>query len=134
MRHYRLLRRIRLYTVFALAVCLISDFSSAQDKPMLYFFTSDGCAPCKLVAPSIAELKSEGFPVTVINASQRRDWVESLKVSSTPAVYLLRGNRVLNYHFGVMRKSEMRAWLDAAGVRPQSRTPSRVTTLSLIHI
>lgn len=109
------------YTVFAVLICLKCQFALAQGDENLLFFTNDGCAPCKLVAPAIAELQAEGFPVKTINVSQHPDWADAYKVSSTPAIYLTRGNRVLDYKFGVLRKTEILQRLANAGIRPRAQ-------------
>ena len=113
--------RVFLKTVLCCGFWMLASIANAQENHMLYFFTNDGCAPCKLVVPVVNQLKSEGFPVTIIKASQHPDWVEAFRASQTPALYLTRGNRVLNYHFGVMRKSEILNWFSAAGVRSGGR-------------
>ena len=41
--------------------------SASPNQPHLYFFTSDGCAPCEVVKPSIAKLAAAGYPTTTIH-------------------------------------------------------------------
>jgi len=124
MKHNRLCCFVFCYAVFAALAGLNSHFLSAQtvnrEKELLIFFTNDGCAPCRLVAPSIEELRN-----LTINVSQHPDWAERYRVSSTPAVYFTRGNKVLDYHFNVIRKSEILQRLQKAGIRPRSNNNPR---------
>jgi len=58
--------------------------SDPSGAPHLYFFTSDGCAPCEVVKPSIAKLAAAGYPTTVgrregmIRHDELLDWFRTI--------------------------------------------------------
>lgn len=95
-----------------------SNASSNADSPMLYFFTSAGCAPCIQVKRNVAELAGEGYPVTTIDVNERPDWANSFRVTRTPTVVLVQANTVQGYQPGQMRLAEMKDWFARLGYRP----------------
>ena len=84
----------------AVSVFVLISLSAAiapADDAMLYFFTSQGCAPCIQVKHVINQLDSEGYPVTTINVSERPDWANAFRVTHTPTLALVRNNDCLLY-------------------------------------
>ena len=97
----------------AVSVFVLISLSAAiapADDAMLYFFTSQGCAPCIQVKHVINQLDSEGYPVTTINVSERPDWANAFRVTHTPTLALVRNNEVLAWQPRPMRAEELRGW------------------------
>jgi hypothetical protein len=93
------------------SVLLSSSFAAAaEDELMLYFFTSEGCAPCIQVKHAIKQLDSEGYPVTTVDVNQRADWADAFRVSRTPTLALVRNNEVIAYQPRLMAAEELRDW------------------------
>ena len=92
--------------------------TSQSDQVHLYFFTMRGCAPCEMVKPAIEQLDRQGYPVTTIDIDQRPDWATTFDVKSTPTVAMVRGNKVIGFHAGVIRLPELTNWFRTAGVDP----------------
>jgi thiol-disulfide isomerase/thioredoxin len=114
--------------------------AAAEDEPMLYFFTSKGCAPCIQVKHAIKQLDSEGYPVTTVDVGQRPDWADAFRVTRTPTLALVRNNEVIAYQPRLMRVEELRDWFRTiqyvpnksnARVKPASRTAADANAKSL---
>ena len=95
---------------FCATIFLLLCSSSYADDPMLYFFTSKGCAPCIQVKHVVRQLGSEGYPVTTVNVSERPDWADAFRVTRTPTLVLVQGKQVLAYQPRPMRAQELRDW------------------------
>jgi thiol-disulfide isomerase/thioredoxin len=83
--HQRLLLRAR-NNVFTL-------FSTPPDKPVLVYFTTPDCAPCKTVQrPAInrvSNLLGDGLEVVEIDATERPDLAKAWGVMSVPTTFVL---------------------------------------------
>lgn len=104
----------------ALAVAVFFVFASnhataADSDPMLYFFTSAGCAPCIQVKQVVGQLDREGYPVTTVDVNQRPDWATAFRVTRTPTLVLVRDNDVLAWQPRPMRAEELRGWFRTVG-------------------
>ena len=104
--------------LFVLALSSGNQATALGEEPMLYFFTSNGCAPCIQVKHTIQKLDSEGYPVTTVNVDERPDWANAFRVSRTPTLALVRNNEVLAYEPGAMRAQELRDWFRAIKFTP----------------
>ncbi len=96
----------------------------------LYFFTNDGCAPCRQVEPSIEALHREGYPVTTIKISEQPEVADRFHVDRTPTVVLVTGNQITGRHAGQISLPTLREWFAAVGQRPVAiaKTKPRVQT------
>ena len=94
--------------------------SAPSNQPHLYFFTSDGCAPCEVIKPSIAKLAAAGYPTTTIHVRQQPQWAQHFKISRTPTVALVQNERVVGRREGVIRHDELLDWFKTINYWPQS--------------
>lgn len=106
--------------VFVL-ISLSVAIAPAADDTMLYFFTSQGCAPCIQVKHVIKQLDSEGYPVTTIDVNERPDWADAFRVTHTPTLALVRNNEVLAWQPRPMRDEELRGWFRTIRFSPSTR-------------
>ena len=97
--------------------------SDSGQQAHLYFFTSDGCAPCEVVKPSIAKLAAAGYPTTTINAREQPKWTQHFQISRTPTVVLVQGQRAVGRREGMISHDELLGWFKAINYRPQSPSP-----------
>ncbi|QEG22353.1 trypsin-like peptidase domain-containing protein [Mariniblastus fucicola] len=115
-------RTVWQYTPALLLLVLVSFCSTltaaADEKPMLYFFTSKGCAPCIQVKHVIKQLGTEGYPVTTVDVGERPDWADAFRVTHTPTLALVRSNEVLAWQPRPMRAEELRGWFRTIGYTP----------------
>ena len=94
--------------------------SAAANEPHLYFFTSDGCAPCEVVKPSIAKLAAAGYPTTTIHVRQQPQWARHFKISRTPTVVLVQHEHAIGRREGMIRHDELLDWFKTINYRPQA--------------
>lgn len=94
--------------------------SAPSNQPHLYFFTSDGCAPCEVIKPSIAKLAAAGYPTTTIHVRQQPQWAQHFKISRTPTVALVQNERVVGRREGMIRHDELLDWFKTINYWPQS--------------
>ncbi len=107
-------------------ICLAqSSFGdSLGNNTHLYFFTSQGCAPCEVVKPALVKLDAAGYPVTVVDIRERPDWAEHFRVDRTPTVIMVRDEKIVGRHSGVIGHGELLQWYAASGFVPASTKPT----------
>jgi thiol-disulfide isomerase/thioredoxin len=104
------------------AISLLSLATSlSAEETRLYFFTNDGCAPCRQVEPAIEALKLEGYPITTIHAGQSPEWVRHFQVDRTPTVVLLKNKRIVSRHAGLIDAVTLKRWFSVVGVNSGER-------------
>ena len=89
--------------------------SSPGNNTHLYFFTSQGCAPCEVVKTSLARLDAAGYPLTVVDIRERPDWANHFRVDRTPTVIMVRDERIVGRHSGVISHAELLQWYATSG-------------------
>jgi len=94
--------------------------SALSNQPHLYFFTSDGCAPCEIVKPSIAKLADAGYPTTTIHVRKQPQWAQHFKITRTPTVVLVQNEHVVGRREGMIRYDELLDWFKTINYRPQT--------------
>ncbi len=116
--------------VFSPAQLLLGD--SPGNNTHLYFFTSVGCAPCEVVKPALAKLDAAGYPVTVVDIRQRPDWADHFRVDRTPTVIMVRDERIVGRHAGVISHGELLQWYAASGFVPSETQTKPAATKVVI--
>lgn len=108
------------FLLFGLLLVLGPHLSDAvaqsARQPHLYFFTNDGCAPCRQVEPGIRMLAQEGYPVTTVKLSDHPQWGSRFKVDRTPTVILVSNNRIVGRHAGLIDGRTLKQWFAAVGM------------------
>jgi thiol-disulfide isomerase/thioredoxin len=101
---------------FVVVVVLVSSGLVAQDdgQPQLYFFTNPGCGPCKQVKPEINLLISKGYPVTIVDTTQRPDIAQQFRVDRTPVTLLVSNNQIAGRKAGYVDARTIVGWFDSA--------------------
>ena len=92
----------------------------AANEPHLYFFTSEGCAPCEVVKPSISKLAAAGYPTTTIHVRQQPEWARHFKISRTPTVVLVQNEHAIGRREGMIRHDELLDWFKTINYRPNA--------------
>ena len=114
------------------ATCASVNAQTDAEPTHLYFFTSDGCAPCEVVKPAIARLKASGYPTTTINVRQRPDWANHFQVSRTPTVILVHNEKMVGRREGMIDHAELVNWFKIVGYSPgAAAAPQKVTQSSV---
>jgi thiol-disulfide isomerase/thioredoxin len=101
---------------------------TASGKPALLDFGSDSCIPCQLMAPILAELKTEqaaSFEVHFVDVWKDPQAGKPFAIESIPTQVFLDGSgRELWRHQGFLSKSDILAkWMEL-GVAVKGGTPS----------
>lgn len=116
--------RLIVFVAIGVSVVLVGDpakpsvWAQSPDQIHLYFFTNDGCAPCRQVEPSIEQLKREGYPVSTVKLNDQPQLGASFKVALTPTVILVANGRIVGRHTGLIEFSTLRSWFATVGYRP----------------
>lgn len=87
-------------------------FSKLPDKPVLVYFTTPDCAPCKTIQRpaihEIAKLLGETLEVVEINAYERPDLAKTWGVMSVPTTFVLDARGEARYvNNGVARAEKL---------------------------
>ncbi len=113
---------------FCVGLAVAQADTNADDGPHLYFFTSDGCAPCEIVKPSIAKLAAAGYPTSTINVRKRPNWARHFKISRTPTVVLVNQQQAVGRRAGMIRYEELLGWFETINYRPQTPSANALAT------
>lgn len=107
--------------------------SSPGNNTHLYFFTSQGCAPCEVVKTSLARLDAAGYPLTVVDIRERPDWANHFRVDRTPTVIMVRDERIVGRHSGVISHAELLQWYATSGFVPAATNTQPISTKVVIN-
>ena len=105
-------------TLLAMPLASLSFGQSGGNDTQLYFFTSQGCAPCEMVKPALAKLDADGYPVTIVDIRERPDWATHFRVDRTPTVIMVRDQKIVGRHAGVISHEELLQWFATSGFVP----------------
>jgi len=91
---------------------VLSLFSKLPDKPVIVYFTTPDCAPCKTVQrPAlnrVLQLFGDSLEVVEIDATQRPDLAKQWGVLSVPTTFLLDARGEARYvNNGVTRAEKL---------------------------
>lgn len=109
--------------IFAIAIVLSSanrSFATLGDgepnQAQLYFFTNEGCRPCKQIEPVLRDLAERGYPITKVDTTIYPNWVRQFKVASTPTLVLVQDNKEITRHSGLIEAGTVERWFAQIGV------------------
>jgi thioredoxin 1 len=87
-----------------------------SDIPVLIDFYADWCGPCKMVAPSVAELAVEyegKFKIGKLNVDQNPGIAEKYHVMSIPTLLFIKNGTVADTIVGAVPKKVIQDKLDS---------------------
>ncbi len=96
----------------AMAACLCGD-------PVAQFWHAPWCEPCKTVAPVIAALRGEGWPIEDRPYDEHRPEAHRRAIRSVPCLIVLDGRREVARCTPVANKQQLRTWLAGYGISPR---------------
>ncbi len=89
----------------------------ASVKPVLVYFWTDWCAPCKPLGVALDELSNEiGDKVVIakVNAETSPGITNKYGVRGFPTMIIFKGGEVLASRNGAMPKNKLREWIEAS--------------------
>lgn len=91
----------------------IADYNQilAQNKYLLVDFYADWCAPCKKMAPYLAQIEQDlkgQLKLAKINADEHESLAEQLQVEGLPYLVLYKNGEKVWEHLGFIAENELR--------------------------
>lgn len=87
----------------------------SSDVPVVVDFWATWCQPCRILGPILEKLAVEAdgkFVLVKAETEQMPDVAAGFGVRSIPAVFAVRGGRVVDSFVGVLPESSLREWID----------------------
>jgi len=97
-----------------------AEFNSevlASKQPVLVDFYTDGCPPCRALAPVLQEWEQESannLKFIKVDAAAEVDLAVSYGVSAVPALFLFVNGKVVAQTLGFKSKNALKQWAEEA--------------------
>ncbi len=88
-----------------------------SDTPVLVDFWAEWCMPCRMLAPTIAELAGEfagKAKIGKLDTDANREIAEKYQISAIPTVIVFRAGEVLNKFYGLTSRDDLASALSDA--------------------
>ncbi len=82
-----------------------------QDKPFVLDFYADWCGPCKQLLPTVEKLAEEykdEVEILKVNIDEQRALAKMFGVRSIPALFFMKGNKIVSKHKGLSTEYSLR--------------------------
>tara|TARA_R110000868_G_scaffold37111_4_gene131368 strand:+ start:58411 stop:58740 length:330 start_codon:yes stop_codon:yes gene_type:complete len=86
------------------------------ETPVLVDFYTDWCAPCKMMAPILKELKSQqgdSINIIKINAEKNPDAAIRYQVRGVPTLILFQNGKILWQQSGVLQAKQLQSIIES---------------------
>jgi len=84
-------------------------------EPVLVDFFTDGCHPCRMMAPVLQEIETESngqFKVVKVNAATELQLASSYGVRAVPAFFAFSSGKCVGQTSGAKSKASMKKWFE----------------------
>ncbi|MCL4220182.1 MAG: thioredoxin [Phycisphaerales bacterium] len=88
-----------------------------SDKPVMVDFWAEWCAPCRRLAPAIAEIADKfagRAKVGKVDIENNREITGSFEIQAIPTIVIVKGGRVVERFTGLRGSAELGAALERA--------------------
>ena len=85
---------------------------ASGDKPLLIDFWATWCGPCRMIAPTLAQIAEENqgkLKVGKVNVDQEMELAMRFGVTSIPLLVVMRDGKIANKAVGAMPKAKIEA-------------------------
>ncbi len=96
------------------------DFDSEvlrSKEPVLVDFYTDGCGPCRMMAPVLQEIEAEAngqLKIVKVDAAADAELAASYGVRGVPAFYAFANGKCVGQTIGARSKDRMKTWFAEA--------------------
>lgn len=91
---------------------VIKDINEITNELTIVDFFANWCGPCKMLGPVLEELAETGeVEVVKVDCDESLDLAREYKVSSIPALFLMKDKKVLDSKVGYMDLEELQEWV-----------------------
>jgi thioredoxin 1 len=83
-----------------------------SDKPVLVDFTATWCAPCRAIAPALAEMATRykgQVKIAKLDVDANQDTSQQYGIRSLPTLLLFKGGKVVDQIIGAVPKAKIEA-------------------------
>jgi thioredoxin 1 len=84
-------------------------------EPVLVDFYTDGCPPCRMMAPVLQEMEAEAngrYKVVKIDAAAEGQLASSYGIRSVPSFFAFSGGKCVGQTIGSKSKAAMKKWFE----------------------
>ena len=78
-----------------------------NEKKKAKYFTAPWCGPCKMYAPIVEELVSEGYEIEKVNVDEEMSMATEYGIMSVPTIVVENSEGVVDVLMGVYPKEEI---------------------------
>lgn len=91
---------------------IIKDVNEISNELTIVDFFANWCGPCKMLGPVLEELAEMGeVEVVKVDCDESIELAREYKVSSIPALFLMKDKKVLDSKVGYMDLEELLEWV-----------------------
>jgi len=98
----------------------VTDASFSADvlgfpRPVLVDLWAGWCAPCRMIAPSLAEIAGDlmgKVRIAKVNVDENPQTHAALKVSGIPTLVMFKGGKEVDRVVGALPPPQLRSWIE----------------------
>ena len=91
---------------------IIKSIEEISNELTVVDFFANWCGPCKMLGPVLEELvEVENIEVVKVDCDESLELAREYKVSSIPALFLMKGKKVIDSKVVYMDLEELQEWI-----------------------